>query len=140
MLFNNGIASKSQLWDTVFGSAECVNNYYFYMYEYIDECAFMQDAEAMFEGWPPAGELLKAVYKELEEHGCSGGGKFEIMWLPSFVGANTSNHYGHYLLHYKQDQDGVSWLVSPCILPFHRLFQWDDTETRRPRTKDKLTE
>jgi hypothetical protein len=138
--FNNKPKNRNQIWDAIFGSAECVKNYYFYSYEYIDESGFMQDAADIFKGWPPAEELLDSVYREFEKLGCSGGGRFQVIWLPSFVGANTSNNYGHYILHYKQFEDGISWLASPCVLPFHRLFQGDSAESRRPNPKDVLTE
>ncbi|MBS1173952.1 MAG: hypothetical protein H6R05_83 [Burkholderiaceae bacterium] len=132
--------NRNALWDTFFGTPDCVKNYHFYSYEYLDDCGFMPSASEMFSGWPDGETLIARVEERLKYLGCKGEGTMQIMWLPPFVGAGDHNNYGCYVLHYKQLEDGISWLASPFVLPFHRLFQPDDFESPRPSGRDRLDE
>lgn len=49
------------------------------------------------------------------------------MWFPPFVGVGPHNNYGSFVFHVKQIEDGISWIASPYVLPFHRLFEASDT-------------
>jgi len=59
----------------------------------------------------------------------------QILWLPPFAGAGNHDNYGCYLLHVKQDNDGISWFASPVQLPFFRLHCHDQAQYPQPTSE-----
>lgn len=132
--------NRNALWKTFFGNAGCVRNYHFYSYEYMDDLSFMPSAHDAFTGWEEGEALIARVEEKFKDMGCQGDGEMQVMWLPPFVGAAEENNYGCYVLHYKQFEDGVSWLASPFVLPFIRLFRPDGWQCNKPSARDRLEE
>ncbi len=122
-MFNQG----AKFWEKRLGKSSGVENWHLYSYEYLDDLSFMPLASEVFEDWPEGQKIIHAVENRFKNMGWEGDGKMQLMWLPPFVGAGPSNNFGCYLLHVKQLNDGISWLASPFSLPFHRLFQPDDS-------------
>lgn len=135
---------RNKLWDKFFGDAACVKNYHFYSYEYLDDLGFMPFASDLFDGWPHAKEVIDRVGEKFVALGCTPDKDFQagmqIMWLPPFAGAAEENNYGCYVLHYKQLEDGISWLASPFVLPFYRLHDGDGWQCAKPGSRDRMEE
>jgi hypothetical protein len=129
---------KNEFWESRFGKPACAKNYHYYGYEYLDDLSFMRLASEVFAGWPHASELIENVSGKLKELGWEGDGEFQVMWFPPFAGAGEQDHFGTYCLHVKQKNDGISWIVSPVTLPFHRLFQPDNAKYPRPSEEDPI--
>jgi len=136
--------SRNALWEKFFGGADCVRNYHFHSYEYLDDLGFMPSAREMFDGWSEGEHLIAKVGEKFVSLGCTPDAPFEegmqLMWLPPFVGAAEENNYGCYVLHYKQLEDGISWLASPFVLPFIRLHRPDGWHCDKPSPRDRLEE
>ena len=115
------IEHSAAFWRDCFGAAASVKNYHFYAYEYLDDLAFMRQAAEMLAVWPEAPEFLAAVSAKWKEIGWEGDGEIQIFWLPPFAEAGPADTFGCYVLHVKQQNDGISWFASPHLLPFHRL-------------------
>ncbi|WP_294399614.1 hypothetical protein [Prosthecobacter sp.] len=128
----------SEFWEARFGTPECVQNYHCYAYEYLDDLSFMPLARDLFGDWKFAPSLLAKVTDKLKALGWEGDGEFQILWLPPFAGAGPHDTHGCYALHVKQENDGISWIASPYILPFHRLFQPDEAKYPSPNSQDSM--
>ncbi|WP_156370810.1 MULTISPECIES: hypothetical protein [unclassified Acidovorax] len=135
---------RNALWEKFFGGADCVKNYHLHSYEYLDDLGFMPSAAAIFEGWSEGSAVIAQVGKRFVELGCEPDTPFEegmqMIWLPPFVGAAEENNYGCYVLHYKQLEDGISWLASPFQLPFVRLYAPDGWRSDKPSSRNRLDE
>ncbi len=129
-----------KFWQERFGSPECARNYHYYAYEYLDDLSHMPPALGEFGSWRQGSELLAEVSKKLKQLGWEGTGEFQMLWLPPFVGAGPKDNFGCYVLHVKQIDDGISWLVSPVVLPFHRLFQPDSATYPPPDPVDHFAQ
>lgn len=123
---------NSQFWSERFGTSDCVRNYHFYAYEYLDDLSFMRPARDAFADWEHAEAVIERVEKRFQRIGWEGDGLMQLLWLPPFAGAGDHDNYGCYVLHVKQDNNGVSWLASPVPLPFHRLYQHDCAQYPKP--------
>lgn len=137
--FSSGMTPRSGVfWEKHFGKPECARNYHYYAYEYLDDLSFMPSALEALDGWPHATQLLNEVAARLKDLGWEGDGEFQMLWLPPFVGAGTQDNFGCYCLHVKQRNDGISWIASPVVLPFHRIFQPDNANYPPPDPKDRM--
>ena len=114
----------------------CVGSYSFYAYEYLDDLSFMRPAREVLADWDQAEALIAAVEQRFKQIGWEGDGLMQLLWLPPFAGAGEHDNYGCYVLHVKQDNDGISWLASPVPLPFHRLFREDTAQYPKPSGED----
>jgi hypothetical protein len=76
------MSNRNALWKAFFGSAECVKNYHFYSYEYLDDLSFMPSASEAFAGWEEGEALISRVEEKFKDMGCQGDGEMQIMWLP----------------------------------------------------------
>ena len=112
-----------QFWDERLGNAEGVRSWFTYSFEYLDDLSFMPEASEVLGSWPEGEQLILNIQDKLKNLGWAGDGVLQIMWLPSFTGAGPNNNFGCYVIHVKQESDGISWLASPFALPFHRLFE-----------------
>jgi hypothetical protein len=120
------------------GSPECVRNYHFYAYEYLDDLSFMRSATDYFDCWTSGAAVVAAVAEKFKQLGWAGDGEFQVFWLPPFAGAGNHDFVGAYCIHVKQNDDGISWIASPVTLPFHRLFQPDSSKVPPPSSLDPL--
>lgn len=123
-----------QFWQGRFGTPDGVIHWHFYAYEYLDDLAFMPLAREAFSNWPSGEAIIARVEEKFRSLGWEGDGEMQILWLPPFAGAGPHDTLGCYVLHVKQENDGISWLASPHGLPFHRLFQPDDAGYEKPGT------
>jgi len=130
-------AGTSDFWEARFGKAECAKNYHYYAYEYLDDLSFLRSASEVFNGWAAGAELIENVSSKLKDLGWEGDGEFQVMWFPPFAGAGNMDNFGAYCLHVKQKNDGISWIASPVVLPFHRLFQPDKAVHPKPSAEDR---
>jgi hypothetical protein len=71
---------------------------------------FLRDAEA----------YLAVAHEHFLSAGWWSGGEINLLWLPPFVfpSAMSVGTEGIVLWHVKQEDDGISWLLSPIELPF----------------------
>jgi hypothetical protein len=130
---------KAQFWLKRFGTPDCVANYSFYAYEYLDDLSFMRPAREVLTDWDQAEALIAAVGQHFKQIGWEGDGLMQILWLPPFAGVGEHDNYGCYLLHVKHLNDGISWLASPIPLPFQRLFRRDNTTYPKPTSENAPT-
>jgi len=92
-----------------------------YCYEWIDDLHFIRPPEEFLP--MPEEQLepyLKIVRERFNEAGWHGDGDIGLLWLPPFVFPLSLkiNPPGVLLWHVKQEENGVSWLLSPIELPF----------------------
>ena len=101
--------------------ASALREFRIYCYEWIDDLHFIRPPE---EFLPPLEErlesYLKVVRERFSEAGWHGDGDIGLLWLPPFVFPLSLkiNPPGILLWHVKQEENGVSWLLSPIELPF----------------------
>ena len=124
----------AKFWRQRFGTPDEVRHWHFYAYEYLDNIAFMPSARESFRAWSDGTQIIAKVEEKFRSLGWEGDGKMQLLWLPPFAGAGPHDNLGCYVLHVKQQNDGISWLASPHVLPFHRLFQPDDAGYENPGT------
>ncbi|MEO6278696.1 hypothetical protein [Roseateles sp.] len=102
-------------------AAEALRSFFIYGFEWIDNLLFLQDPE-VFVG-ADAGKYLDIAKERFLEFGWEGDGVIQLLWLPPFVfpvGLNVPPE-GVALWHVKQEEDGVSYLLSPIPLPFEEF-------------------
>ena len=119
-------------WTERFGPPSGVEHWHLYAYEYLDDLHFMPAARETLRDWEHADETLKAIGERFREMGWEGDGELQILWLPPFAGAGPQDTFGCYAIHVKQVEDGISWIASPYLLPFDRLFQPSDAQYAPP--------
>ncbi len=101
-----------------------LGDFHVYGYEWIDNLHFIRSPE---EFLPLPGEqmerYLAAAAERFKKAGWHGDGEIGLLWLPPFVFplALRIPATGVLLWHVKQEEDGVSWLLSPMELPFEEF-------------------
>ncbi|HTI99302.1 MAG TPA: hypothetical protein VL527_10505 [Dongiaceae bacterium] len=98
--------------------------FHVYGYEWIDNLHFIRSP----------GEFLPLPEEQLERYltvarerfksaGWHGDGEIGLLWLPAFIFPLDFKipPTGLLLWHVKQEDDGVSWLLSPVKLPFEEF-------------------
>lgn len=97
---------------------ESIRSFLVYGFEWIDNLLFLQDPEA-FVG-ARAAEYLGIAKERFIEFGWEGDGVIQLLWLPSFVFplALEVPPVGVVVWHVKQEENGISYLLSPIALPF----------------------
>jgi hypothetical protein len=60
---------NAQFWSERFGTPECVGNYSFYAYEYLDDLSFMRPAREVLSDWDQAEALIAAVEQRFKQIG-----------------------------------------------------------------------
>lgn len=93
-----------------------------YGYEYIDNRNFALKPEALL-GSGRASNYVEEAKRHFSEMGWAGDGDVELLWLPPFVFplSLTVPHVGVVVWHVKQEEDGISYLLSPIALPFEEF-------------------
>lgn len=96
---------------------EDLKNFHLLIHEYIDNLHFTFNPS---EFLPNADEYLEVAAALFKEAGWRGDGAIQLIWVPPFVWEEFSNGeaaYGHVVWHVKQNEDGISWLLSPVEFP-----------------------
>lgn len=86
-------------------------------YEWIDNLNFTLRPADCLSNAEPYIEIAKEIF--LEE-GWYGDGEIELMWIPPFMLPYTGTResfLGIVIWHVKQEEDGISWILSPIELP-----------------------
>jgi hypothetical protein len=101
--------------------ASALREFRVYCYEWIDDLHFIRSPQEFLP--LPEEQLesyLKVVRERFNEAGWHGDGDIGLLWLPPFVFPLSLkiNPPGVLLWHVKQEENGVSWLLSPIELPF----------------------
>lgn len=104
--------------DVIDYPAEKLCSFYLYTYEWIDNLFFQRRPEdfilpALVEGYRSLAHRLFTAA------GWAGNGQIRLVWLPPFLfnGKDQENTRGVVVWHVKQEQDGLSWILSPIKLP-----------------------
>lgn len=87
------------------------------MYEWIDNLHFTLSPHECLDD---PSEYLDIAGELFREAGWDGIGEIRLMWIPPFMfqGDRTSEFtQGVIIWHVKQDEDGLSWILSPIELP-----------------------
>lgn len=99
--------------------AKDLDNFHIYIYEWIDNLNFTLKPEDCLEDY---SEYEDIASKRFLEAGWDGDGSIELMWIPPFVFHNSMTSQtatlGVTIWHVKQQEDGISWILSPIELPF----------------------
>jgi hypothetical protein len=105
-------------------AATALHEFYVYGYEWIDNLHFIRPPE---EFLPLPGEqldrYLTIARDRFKAAGWHGDGAIGLLWLPPFIfPLNLRIPPGGIIVwHVKQEEDGVSWLLSPIELPFEEF-------------------
>lgn len=86
-------------------------------YEWIDNLNFTLDPADHLEN---SDEYIKIAKERFLEIGWEGDGDIELMWIPPFMfdGPRTEEFTnGVIVWHVKQQEDGISFILSPIKLP-----------------------
>ena len=110
--------SKHELIDY---SAGAMRDFHVHCYEWIDNLHFIRAPEEFLS--LPEGQLdlyLEAARQRFKAAGWDGDGEIGLLWLPPFVFRLKLriSPVGILVWHVKQQEDGISWLLSPVKLPF----------------------
>lgn len=99
---------------------EILNEFYVYGFEWIDNLHFLHSPD---EFVTPATEYLDVARKRFLGVGWEGDGEIALMWLPPFVFPLSLNvsPVGIIVWHVKQNNDGISFILSPIPLPFEEF-------------------
>ena len=100
---------------------EALRSFFVYGFEWIDNLLFLRDPDG-FVG-ADAGKYLEVARERFLEFGWEGDGAIQLLWLPSFVFplALKISPHGVALWHVKQEEGGISFLLSPIPLPFEEF-------------------
>lgn len=85
-----------------------------YEYTFLDDLSYIRSIhEKHTINQIPVSEIFK-------KHGWEGDGEIGMIWLPPFL-IDDGRTDGVYLWHVKQRNNGISYIISPCELPFGYL-------------------
>jgi hypothetical protein len=96
-----------------------LRDFHVYGYEWIDNLNFVRPLREFIAD---PGEYVQIAKERFLAAGWDGDGRIGLLWLPPFVFPREAPTEGIVVWHVKQEEDGVSWLLSPVPLPF-REFQ-----------------
>ncbi|SHE63835.1 hypothetical protein [Pedobacter caeni] len=94
-----------------------LRNFRLFTHEYIDNLNFTFKPAHFLSN---AEEYIKVASELFKKAGWAGDGEIELIWVPPFMLFEfTSNEdaFGIVIWHVKQEEDGISWLLSPKRLP-----------------------
>lgn len=109
--------AKSQLVDY---QPEALEAFHLVAFEWIDNLHFISPPEH-FIAEPT--DYVAVVKRRFRKAGWAGDGSIGLLWLPPFVFPLEMNipPVGVLVWHVKQENDGISWLLSPIELPFEEF-------------------
>jgi hypothetical protein len=96
------------------------------MYEWIDNLNFTMDPAKCLDNADEYIAVAKALFLEA---GWAGDGEIELIWIPPFMFRGTripEFTVGVIIWHVKQDNDGLSWILTPVELPCETEFDQKD--------------
>jgi len=96
---------------------EALRSFFVEAYEWIDNLNFTIRPEECLENAEEYIHIAKDIFSDA---GWYGDGEIELMWIPPFMlhGILTKDiTVGLTVWHVKQQEDGISWLLSPIKLP-----------------------
>ncbi len=104
-----------------------IKSFSVYIYEWIDNLHFTHSLKDFTEDFNEIEQTAKQMFLEAGWHG---DGEIKFMWLPPFalpfdIGHKTTK--GITILHVKQKEDGISWLLSPIALDFLDAFNTNNS-------------
>jgi hypothetical protein len=104
-----------------------LGEFYVYGYEWIDCLHFVRAPDEFVAN---AGAYVEVARARFLEAGWDGDGRIGLLWLPPFVFPlkDRTPSAGVVLWHVKQQEDGVSWLLSPVELMFEKFVGRSGTE------------
>ncbi|RRU19377.1 hypothetical protein EGJ34_05870 [Stenotrophomonas sp. 278] len=100
---------------------EALKSFNSYGFEWIDNLHFLQDPSRFIDGDPARYvAIAKAQFRKM---GWEGDGDVQLLWLPPFVFRRDQRIHstGVVVWHVKQENDGVSFILSPIELPFEEF-------------------
>jgi hypothetical protein len=95
---------------------EKLNEFFKSAFEWIDNLNFAMNPSDCLENAEEYIRVAKAIFTEMGWHG---DGDVQLMWIPPFMlkGIRTENFTrGIVIWHVKQNEDGISWILSPVKL------------------------
>lgn len=97
---------------------EAIWTFEVYGYEWIDDLWFTHPPSDFLGD--RAGEYVAVARQRFLQAGWEGDGEIVLLWIPPFVFPLEPSvaPEGVVVWHVKQDEDGVSFLLSPVKLPF----------------------
>ncbi|MBO9829840.1 hypothetical protein J7373_16425 [Xanthomonas sp. A2111] len=100
---------------------EALRSFSVYGFEWIDNLHFLADPTDFIADGVEA--FIQVANEMFAEAGWAGNGDIRLMWLPSFAFplALGIPPKGIVLWHVKQQEDGVSFILSPIELPFEEF-------------------
>jgi len=114
-----------------------LEKWHVYSYCFLDDLTFIQNPisvnrdwknNSLFLGVNNLDEVMEEVKQRFLQEGWEGDGEIGLIWIPPFVDIGSDDTYGTYIWHVKQQNNGVSWLLSPIKLDFQRIEKqnpWD---------------
>ena len=101
-----------------------MRDFHIYGFEWIDNLHFVRAPEEFLP--LPESQLdlyLEAARQRFKAAGWHGDGDIGLLWLPPFVFPLNLRipPTGVIVWHVKQEEDGISWLLSPIKLPFEEF-------------------
>jgi hypothetical protein len=107
---------------------EVLRSFNIYLLRYIDNLHFLADPSTFTNS--DSAPYIAIAHELFIDTGWEGDGDIQLLWLPSFVFPRQLgiSPEGIVLWHVKQDEDGVSFLLSPIELPFEKFRQSVSTE------------
>jgi hypothetical protein len=100
---------------------EMLHSFSSHILRYIDNLHFLADPSEFING--NTEPYTKIAEERFLANGWEGDGTIQLLWLPSFVfpGELGISPEGVVLWHVKQEEDGVSFILSPIELPFEKF-------------------
>ncbi len=102
--------------------SETLKTFRVVMYEWIDNLNFTLKPEECLTN---SEEYIKIAKELFSNEGWDGNGEIELMWIPPFMFQNTQKEeftQGFVVWHVKQNDDGISWILTPRKLPCESIF------------------
>lgn len=100
---------------------DLTEEFFVYRYEHMDVLDFMPSAEAVLGKYNGYNLLLDKVKSKLSENGWEGDGEIQLLWLPPFCDLVYEDTCGIIAWFVKQENNGTSFICSPCELHFKCL-------------------
>lgn len=96
--------------------AQDLYQFHAYMFEWIDNLNFTLDPCDVLSDANSYIDTAKHLFSEM---GWDGNGQIRLMWIPPFMFGSKCNipSVGITIWHVKQQEDGLSWILSPTKLP-----------------------
>ncbi|MGB4774257.1 MAG: hypothetical protein WBP45_03725, partial [Daejeonella sp.] len=91
-------------------------------YEWIDNLNFTLKPEECLNN---PEEYIRIAKELFLNEGWAGDGEIELMWVPPFMFQKTQTEdftQGFVVWHVKQEEDGISWILTPVKLPCESDF------------------